>query len=45
MKITFNLPNESAGYYNAHVREHWSIENQLHWHLDVTFKEEACSQK
>ena len=20
----------------------WSIENQLHWNLDVTFKEAAC---
>ena len=26
--------------YNAMVRKHWSIENQLHWHLDVTFKED-----
>lgn len=22
------------------VRRHWSIENELHWHLDVTFKED-----
>ena len=22
------------------VRGHWSIENQLHWHLDVTFRED-----
>jgi predicted transposase YbfD/YdcC len=22
------------------VRGHWSVENQLHWHLDVTFKED-----
>lgn len=28
-------------YYNAAVRGHWSIENQLHWHLDVTFNEDA----
>lgn len=24
------------------VRSHWSIENQLHWRLDVTFGEDAC---
>jgi predicted transposase YbfD/YdcC len=24
------------------VRSHWSIENQLHWTLDVNFNEDAC---
>lgn len=33
---------EKANYYNALVRGHWSIENQLHWHLDVTFREDKC---
>ncbi len=37
-----NESNKSADYYNALVRGHWSIENQLHWHLDVTFREDAC---
>ena len=23
------------------VRRHWSIENELHWHMDVTFQEDA----
>lgn len=32
---------ESPEYYNAMVRGHWGIENQLHWHLDVTFREDA----
>lgn len=31
-----------ASYYNALARGHWSIENQLHWHLDVTFREDDC---
>ena len=22
------------------IRSHWSIENQLHWHLDVSFSED-----
>lgn len=27
------------GHY---VRHHWSIENQQHWHLDITFREDGC---
>ena len=27
-------------YFNQKVREHWSVENQLHWHLDVSFDED-----
>jgi hypothetical protein len=28
--------------YFALAREHWGIENQLHWHLDMAFREDAC---
>jgi predicted transposase YbfD/YdcC len=31
-----------ASYYLDLARGHWSIENHLHWHLDVTFKEDNC---
>ena len=26
----------------AYVREHWAIENRLHWRRDVTLREDAC---
>jgi len=29
-------------YFNKLARGHWSIENHLHWHLDVTFREDNC---
>lgn len=34
-----SLPN-NAETLLKHIREHWKIENQLHWHLDVNFKED-----
>lgn len=31
---------DEAVYFASRIRDHWSIENKLHWHLDVTFKED-----
>jgi len=29
----------------TYVRGHWSIENQLHWSLDVTFREDTLRHR
>jgi len=36
-----SLPAASARIASA-IRQHWGIENALHWTLDVTFAEDAC---
>lgn len=36
---------KDPAYYNAAVRGHWSIENHLHWHLDVTFNEDKSRSR
>lgn len=30
----------AVGRFDSAVRGHWSIENTLHWFLDVTFRED-----
>lgn len=32
----------APSYFLSLARGHWGIENQLHWHLDVTFREDDC---
>ncbi len=34
-----------ASMFLASIRKHWSIENNLHWRLDVTFSEDQCRSK
>jgi predicted transposase YbfD/YdcC len=31
----------SAEEFYRHIRGHWSIENKLHWSLDMVFREDA----
>jgi predicted transposase YbfD/YdcC len=36
--LSMATPEQAGGY----IRRHWSIENEQHWHLDITFEEDAC---
>lgn len=35
-----SLPNTNPEEIASAIRQHWSIENNLHWQLDVTFRED-----
>lgn len=37
-----SIRRPSAAALAGVIRGHWGIENQLHWHLDVSFAEDAC---
>ncbi|MFK5969030.1 MAG: ISAs1 family transposase [Candidatus Marithrix sp.] len=37
--------SNNAKLFAKAVREHWGIENKLHWRLDVIFKEDANTQR
>jgi len=37
--------DQNAKYFNKRIRQHWSIENQLQWHLVVSFDEDRCRTK
>jgi predicted transposase YbfD/YdcC len=39
-----SLPADATFINNA-VRQHWAIENNLHWSLDVIFKEDDSLKK
>lgn len=36
---------EDASFFNKAIREHWGIENSLHWVLDIAFREDECRKR
>jgi len=47
VEVVYGITSLSADRANAatllrHVRDHWLIENQLHYVRDVTLREDAC---
>jgi predicted transposase YbfD/YdcC len=36
-----SIPAEASRFGHA-VRNHWGVENKLHWQLDVSFREDDC---
>ncbi len=37
--------NASAEQFNRIVRNHWAVENELHWVMDVAFNEDQCRKR
>jgi predicted transposase YbfD/YdcC len=40
-----SVKDNNAKVFLNYSREHWSVENKLHWVLDVTFNEDRCTIK
>jgi predicted transposase YbfD/YdcC len=37
-----SLPADSASRLLDYIRGHWGVENNLHWCLDISFREDEC---
>lgn len=40
MRYYISSLNVDIELFSNAIRNHWSVENKLHWHLDFTFKQD-----
>jgi predicted transposase YbfD/YdcC len=41
VRLYISSVEANAKEFNSYIRQHWAVENSLHWTLDVTFREDA----
>jgi len=41
-RFSISSLRRSADAFVRMIRQHWDIENKLHWSLDVAFNEDRC---
>ncbi|MEA1875380.1 MAG: ISAs1 family transposase [Bacteroidota bacterium] len=41
IRLYISSVQADAKSFNSFIRQHWGVENSLHWTLDVTFREDA----
>jgi predicted transposase YbfD/YdcC len=41
VRLYISSVQADAKDFNSFIRQHWAVENSLHWTLDVTFREDA----
>ena len=41
VRLYISSVESDAKSFNSFIRQHWGVENSLHWTLDVTFREDA----
>ena len=44
-RIYISSLEQNANTLNKAIRNHWSVENKLHWTLDVLFREDASRKR
>lgn len=40
MRYYISSLDEHASHFNTYIRQHWGVENKLHWSLDMVFNED-----